>query len=109
MDTMKEALKRRKGQSIDLTIVLGGPEGDAATINGISDLAPDQGGSPELKDEQEMKPEGEIAPDKQPEEGIDDEMISGLSDYDKKDMESRKPKSLMDRAMMDAMNRKKEK
>lgn len=128
MNPMKEALQRRRGKGLDLTIAVGSPspkeeqeenpdvlptskeEGDGemgAKLSQLKELLMD----PALK-QQAMKmimEEGSEEEDQEESEGmgsVDDEMMSSMSDYDKKDLMQRKPKSLGEYARKAALERK---
>ena len=92
MDFMKDALKKRKSNGFEISITVEPSEGKD------SDMAP------VVKDKEEM-------PDSL--DGMVDEMESpeefpmdGMSDYDKESLMARKPKSLVERAAMEAMKKK---
>lgn len=110
MDPMKKALAMRRGQGIDIKIIVGESDGDKKT-----DLAP----KPEspLASGADMKPIAAGSPmdqavQGQPMEGHEDsemdaEMLSQMSDFDKQDLAERKPRSLGERARQAAMERSK--
>ncbi len=59
--SMLEALKRRKGNGLDLTIILGGPNGPMEGMqNGLMGEEMEEG---EENEENEEKKEGDVAPD----------------------------------------------
>jgi hypothetical protein len=105
MDPMKEAMKRRRGQGFDITIMVNDkPVGDDKT----SDLAPPPA-KPEMEAVSPLEAEGEVPQELAAEEdpaALDEAMLSGMTDHDKAQAEApHKPKSLGDRARMAMMGR----
>ena len=87
MDPMKKALQMRRGQGLDIKILVGEPEEDKKT-----DLAP----TPEMQ--KEAVAEGEMPMDE-----MHEQMMGEMDDADKMDMMNRKPRSLGERARQMAM------
>lgn len=94
---LMDALKKRRGKDLGVTIILGSPEIEMEDKKEeMSDLAP------EMKEE---AMEEEVVADQMPEE----EDLAGLaemSQYDKEEMMQRKPRSLGERAKKMAMMEK---
>ncbi len=116
-DPMKEALNRRRGKGVDMTILLSGlPEGvqvNSAEIKNAddptSDLAPkgddmaeESQESPEVEQHEQAEPE---AGEENHGEAMDQEMTKDISDFDKNDLMNRKPRSLGDRVKQAAFGR----
>lgn len=128
-DAMLEALKRRRGKGMELTIMMGGhPSEEDIEQNEkpSDDMAPEmkmqspKGESPHVEVELEdpkrhalevaRGEEDDTEFSRDPEQGesdMDDEMISGMSDSDKQRALLGKPRSLMERAKQAALMRKK--
>lgn len=113
MDDMKQALQKRRGKGLDLTILLGGEpllSIQQDDKNGNGDLAPTVKDKPGMLggDDQTIpgQDDGTMSSDGNTDDS-DAMMTSDMSDYDKQDLMNRKPRSLGDRARMDAMNRMK--
>lgn len=107
MDPMKDALAKRRGKGLDLTILLGGEPimTGQAKMNDDSDMAPPPAeGEESAMEEAQETPAEEDAEDNDL-ESADKSLISGMSDYDKTSLQARKPKSLGEHARMGAMNR----
>lgn len=99
-DPMKDALKRRKMQGLDITISID-PAGEKETDLAPAGEAPPEAGEAPL--EKAMAAQ-EQDPD-QDDMGMLEELTGGMSDYDKEQaMEpGKKPLSLGERARMDAV------
>lgn len=100
MDPMKDALLRRRGKGIDLTIMIGEPQ--AGDEDKKSDLAP-PGESPEQDDESLVKTDQE-GMDQEEAEGYP--MLEPMDEMQKEDLMKRKPRSLGERAKQFAMMKK---
>lgn len=95
-DVMKDALMKRRGQGLDINILV-----KPAADEGKTDLAPPGPGekpgmmaeSPE--DEQKEMDMGEV----------DQEMMDPMQQHEIDDLQSRKPRSIGDRAKLAAMSR----
>lgn len=75
-ELMKKALMQKRGKGIDLTIILGNPEDEKS-----EDLAPGQ-------------PEEEVSQDQL----LPEDVMAGMSDYDKSSLMDSEPRSLGERA-----------
>jgi len=136
-DMMKEALAKRKGKGLEISVAVGKPEektdmapkaelskehgeeimeGEKEEMSNLEKLAALVKDNPEasalvakMLEEQgeEMSEEKSIhgeSEEPEAEEEDSEEMISGMSDYDKQDVMSReKPRSLMERAQKMAL------
>jgi hypothetical protein len=105
-DSMKKALQSRRGRGIDVSIIVGPHEDESAEkeASGKGDLAP--------------PPSGPLAVDKPTLPGMaqpmgqdlsqmhEGDLLGGMSDYDKQDVASRAPRSLMERAKQQMMMNK---
>lgn len=107
-DAMLEALKRKRGKGLDLTIILGD---EAQEEQKDSDLAPK---GEEISSEGEMEAveqvAGEQAPEQTEEEKLEAEMLEELAQgesLDPEEVQGRKPKSLSERARMAMAMKKK--
>ncbi len=114
MDPMKEALNRRRGKGVDVTILLNGlPEGvevgNAEVQNADdqnSDLAPKGEQDSELPEHGEgTQPEEQEVDASAGDDEMGESITSGMSDFDKEDLQNRKPRSLGDRVKLAAMGR----
>lgn len=103
--SMMDALNQRRGRGLDVTIQLGqSPQAPQMQEEAMkkndpkSDLAPPGPALGQMGDIEHSQSPMEM-------QAMSDHMLGGMSDHDKSDMMSRKPRSLMDRARMDAMKR----
>lgn len=110
MDPMKKALAMRRGQGIDIKIIVGESDGDKKTdlapkpenpLASGADMKPIQAGSPMDQMVQDQQAQGHEDAD------MDAHMLSQMSDFDKQDLSARKPRSLGERARQAAMERSK--
>jgi len=99
MDPMTDALKRRRGKGLDISILINGDEVNMDDKK--TDLAP----------KGEMPPEGEPAPEEMPPEGEDAEMMEAMGgpmdEEQMAGMTAGKPRSLGERAKFEAMKKMK--
>jgi hypothetical protein len=101
-----EALKRKRGQGIDLTIILGKPEDEKD--DKTTDLAPEvkeeEGLEEGLEEEKEMPKEmgmsEEAISDEDEEKNIISEMMGNVSDEDMRQMKEKKRPSMGEMAKM---------
>lgn len=94
MDPMKKALQMRRGQGLDIQILVGPSDEDKKT-----DLAPKPAAPLAAEGSEEM---GEMDPG-----ALDQDMMGDMTDLDKADLEEREPRSLGERARKMAMMRMK--
>lgn len=94
MEGMENALSRRKESGLDIEVKVNGQP---------YELVPAADPAPALEAPEKMPLEGE----QEDPDSLDESMISGMSDFEKSDMQNRKPKGLGDRARMDALKRQK--
>lgn len=125
-DAMLEALKRRRGKGMELTIMLGqGPMSEEEmeqNSNKSDDMAPEmkmqspegedphvevEMESPEMHEQEVQMGEEDNKEFKKGDEDLDEEVLGQMSDYEKQRSMSAKPKSLMERARQAALMRKK--
>lgn len=101
-DPMRKILAQRRGQGIDINIILA----DKDDENKNTDLAP-KPAQPMMADGKMQDP---MATPEMPGQGdvnIDTDMLEGMTDHDKQDLEARKPRSLGERARQAALGRMK--
>lgn len=135
MNPMQDALSKRRGKGLDLTISVGSPKDDKTDI-GPSSLKSDESEAPSemmgeghegelgqlaqiLKNNPkaleyakqliaEAEPTEESPEEEAPTDGnLDKELTSSMTDYDREDLEKRKPRSLGEAARKAAMGRMK--
>lgn len=113
MDSMKEALLKRRSKSLDISLMVNGEPVFESEIQAekSSDLAPK--GESKMVPQMQGEPNGEesMAAEMSEQDGgeeMDDlrQAVTGqMSDYEKKDIMSRKPRSLGERAKLEAMKK----
>lgn len=115
MDAMKEALKRRKGRGIDITLILGGegePEMGPEALMGKEKSDEEEelretGLAPEVEDQMETEPEVETEVEANMEEEGSDPILEKMSEYEKQSLMEQEPKTLAERMKRDLLMKKK--
>lgn len=112
MDSMKDALMKRRGKGMELTVLLDGKPvmQGTAEMDKNTDLAPPPDGAEQDPQAGMNAPQIDDSngPDDPADMGDDQMMTQGMSDQDQLDMQGReKPRSLGERAKMAAFGRMK--
>jgi len=115
-DMMKEALAKRRGKGLDLTIVLGGQQPDHAPDE-VGSEKKDTGLAPEVKDkmiaheekELELMKKGELPPELEKQEMAEMQeygpLFENMGDYEKEHIAKTEPKGIGARARKFAMEK----
>ena len=108
VDHMHDALKARRGKGLDIIIGVN-PHGEAPEVPG--EAKPPMG-EPQDKEAAADPKHSDLAPPREPKDAATEEadmhdaLMGGLSENDKKDLGTRKPRSLYERAQRAQFNKK---